>query len=297
MEPREAALLLLCCRLGDEAVPLTAAEYRQLAQRVQQSTCTAPETELTSAHLRALGYDAPMRVRILTLLDRREHLCLYLGAHPELRVMTRIYPCFPQSLRRLGDHCPAALFLKGDPALLQRPCVSLVGSRRIAPDNRAFAEAVGQQAAREGYVLVSGGAAGADRAAQAACLRAGGSVICVVPDALTSYPNRSDVLYCSDEGYEFVFSAARALRRNGIIHALGEKTFVAQSDVDKGGTWAGTTKNLRHGLSEVYAYADGSEAAARFQAMGATLLPAAPAQIGTLRPAALSIFDLNLQDR
>ena len=72
MEPREAALLLLCCRLGDEAVPLTAAEYRQLAQRVQQSTCTAPETELTSAHLRALGYDAPMRVRILTLLDRRE---------------------------------------------------------------------------------------------------------------------------------------------------------------------------------------------------------------------------------
>lgn len=297
MGPAEEGLLLLCCRLGDEAAPLSAVEYHQLAQRIQQSACHTPEAELTGAHLQALGYEAPMRVRILALLDRRAQLRHYLGSHPELSVLTRISPGFPQRLRRLGQHCPVALFLKGDPALLQAPCISLVGSRRIASENRAFAEAVGRQAAREGYVLVSGGAAGADCAAQDACLRAGGRVICVVPDALTGYPRRPGALYCSDEGYEFAFSAARALRRNGIIHTLGEKTFVAQSSVDRGGTWAGTMENLQHSLSDVYVYADGSEAAARFQSMGATLLSAAPAQIGGLRPAVLSIFDLNLQDR
>lgn len=291
MRPAEEGLLLLCCRLGDEAAPLTMAEYRELSRRVLQSGQADPDEELTSDHLRALGYDAPMCVQILTLLDRKAQLDRYLGAHPEITVLTRISAGFPRRLRRLGDHCPPALFLKGDLSLLQRPCIALVGSRRIAPPNRAFAEAVGKQAALEGYVLVSGGAVGADRTAQEACLRSGGSVICVVPDALTNYPRRADVLYCSDEGYEFTFSAARALRRNGIIHGLGEKTFVAQSGFGRGGTWAGTTDNLRRGLSEVYVFSDGSEAAARFQADGATLLTAAPEKIGELRPSQLSIFD------
>lgn len=39
MGPAEEGLLLLCCRLGDEVTPLSAVEYHQLAQRIQQSAC------------------------------------------------------------------------------------------------------------------------------------------------------------------------------------------------------------------------------------------------------------------
>ena len=91
-------------------------------------------------------------------------------------------------------------------------------------------------AAREGFTLVSGGASGADTAAQEACLAAGGTVICFVPDELSRYAPRKNLLYCSADGYDLSFSASRALRRNHFIHALGEKVFVAQCPGTSGGT-------------------------------------------------------------
>ena len=45
--------------------------------------------------------------------------------------------------------------------------------------------------------------------------------------------------------------------------------FVAQSDLQKGGTWSGTVKNLRFGWSPVACFRDGSEAAAQLEQMGA----------------------------
>ncbi len=297
MQKREETLLLLRCALGESIQPLSETEYGQLALRMELLRQETPDAELDAACLRRLGCSATMQERIPALLRRREQLARYLAEHPELSIRTRISAGFPQRLRRLGERCPAALFLKGDVTLLQTPCISLVGSRCIAPANRAFAAAIGVQAAREGYTLVSGGASGADRAAQDACLRAGGRVICVVPDALIDHPAHARVLFCSLEGYDLAFTAARALQRNGVIHALGEKTFVAQSDFARGGTWSGTTENLRCGLSEVYVYDDGSAAAAHYAHSGAVLLAAAPQNIAVLGPDELSIFDYNLQSK
>ena len=55
MRPAEEGLLLLCCALGTQDVPLTPAQYRTLARRVRQ-TCQAGDGEVTPAYLRALGY-------------------------------------------------------------------------------------------------------------------------------------------------------------------------------------------------------------------------------------------------
>ena len=71
------------------------------------------------------------------------------------------------------------------------------------------------------------------------------------------------------EGYDLPFSAQRALSRNHFIHAMGEKTLVAQCRAGAGGTWDGTTENLRRGWSPVFVSDDGSEGAQALIARGA----------------------------
>lgn len=288
MRRAEQVLLLLCCALGQSVQPLTAREYRQLAERF--SAAPPSDGKITVPALRTLGFSEAFSARVVSLLGRREALerCLAL---PELTVVTRLSEQFPAALRQLGDACPPALFLRGDAALLQTPCLALTGSRRLRTENEWFAGAIGALAAREGRTLVSGNAVGADRAGQNTCLAAGGRVICFLPDALCAYPARKNVLYCSDEGWDCAFTAARALRRNLYIYALGKIAFVAQCTAGYGGSWRGATESLRRGLSEVYIFDDGSSDAAALVREGAHPLPDAPCFLRELPQRALSIFD------
>lgn len=288
----ERTLLLLCGALDDSLAPLTPREYRILRLRVTQAGVPS-ESQLTERYLRSLGYAADAAERIASLLERQAALDVFLSraAQNGVTVLTRLSERFPERLRRLGDECPALLFLRGDLRVLGAPCVSLVGSRALRPENRTFAEAIGRLAAQEGCTLVSGGAAGADRAAQDACLAAGGQVLCIVPDELTRHTPQEHLLFCSEEGWHSPFTAARALHRNHLIHVLGEKTFVAQSDLHSGGTWSGTQDNLRRGLSPVFAFQDGSAAMQELARLGAELLPQAPDCLAALHSPQLSIFD------
>lgn len=292
MRQAERTLLLLCGALDDGIPPLTPREYRTLRLRVTQSGAST-QGRLTEHYLRSLGYPADAAERIAGLLERQAALDVFLSraARSGVTVLTRLSDGFPARLRRLGDDCPALLFFRGEMQLLQSPCISLVGSRALRPENRAFADAIGRLAAKEGYTLVSGGAAGADRAAQDGCLAAGGRVICIVPDELTRRPPQDNLLLCSEDGWHSPFTAARALHRNHLIHALGEKTFVAQSSLQTGGTWAGTQDNLRRALSPVFVFQDGSSAAEALAHLGAQPLLRAPDSIAALHPRQLSIFD------
>jgi len=272
----ERGFLLLCSHLGDpERRPLTVPQLRTLARLVQASERPAGDQDLRIADLTALGYGLEMAERIVTLLSQERLLDRYLtgGERIGCQCVTRISEGYPLLLRkRLGLDSPACLWAKGDISLLAQPTVALVGSRELRDENRKFAERVGIQAAKQGYVLVSGNARGADRTAQEACLAAGGQVISVVADELYKQPERNNILYVSEDGFGEEFSSQRALSRNRVIHALGLKTFVAQSSLKTGGTWDGTVKNLRSGWSAVYACNDGSEAMKLLEQMGANLI-------------------------
>ena len=169
MTPREKGFLLLTSNLGDpNRHPLTTAQVRTLAQRVAAAPRITSERELESRDLTALGYSLEMAERIVALLDDGVLLEHYLrrgerlGCHP----ISRVGEEYPQTVHnRLGLDAPGCLWSRGELELLQKPAVALVGSRELAPDNLAFAKEVGRQAARQGYVLVSGNARGADRAA------------------------------------------------------------------------------------------------------------------------------------
>lgn len=276
MIPREKGFLLLSSHLGDpDRKTLTVPQLRTLAQRVRQLEKPETDRELEARDLLELGFSHDRAVQITTLLSQEDLLEHYVSRGKKLGCMpvTRVSEEYPVLLRhRLGLESPGCLWVKGDISLLNTPGIALVGSRELQVPNRAFAEAVGLQAAKQGLTLISGNARGADQTAQNACLRAGGRVISFVADDLSAHPVCDRVLYISEEDYEAPFSAQRALSRNRCIHALGRMVFVAQSALGKGGTWDGTVKNLRNGWSSIACFRDGSEASLELEQMGAYLV-------------------------
>lgn len=272
MNQRERGFLLLTSHLGDpERKVLTAAQLRSLALRMRDMERPTESRNLKESDLTRLGFDREFSERIVSLLEQEDLLDRYLAvaAARNCVPITRVSERYPSILRqRLGLDSPGCLWARGDLEILSTPAVSLVGCRELSEPNRRFAEAVGRQAAEQGLTLVSGNARGADRAAQEACLKAGGRVISIVADGLNRIPPRN-LLYLSEDGFDEEFSAQRALSRNRCIHTLGRMVFVAQSELRKGGTWSGTVKNLRFGWSPVVCFRDGSEAAAQLERMGA----------------------------
>ena len=278
MTEPERGILLLCAELSDGLRPLSTARLRRLSLLVRAQTHRPgqPEKEITAEDLMSMGCREEAAREIVALLSRQQALERYLqlAAERGIRPLTLRSPCYPRRLRELlADDAPPVLFYKGELSLLSRPAVSVVGSRDLREDSRDFACRLGTLAAREGLVLVSGNARGADRTAQDACLKAGGAVICVVGDEL--YPHEEEqgrILWLCERGWQLPFSAARARSRNRLIHALGEKTLVVQTGLS-GGTFSGTEENLRHGWSPVFLRRDGSPGADRLLDLGAGACP------------------------
>lgn len=272
MNPRERGFLLLTSHLGDpERKVLTVAQLRTLAMRMRDMEQPAESRDLKKTDLTRLGFDDEFAERIVSLLEQEDLLDAYLAkaAKQNCVPITRVSEKYPQIPRqRLGLDSPGCLWARGDLEILNTPAISLVGCRELNGPNREFAKAVGHRAAEQGLTLVSGNARGADRAAQEACLEAGGRVVSIVADSLNRIPPRN-LLYLSEDGFDEEFSAQRALSRNRCIHTLGRMVFVAQSELHKGGTWSGTVKNLRFGWSPVVCFRDGSESASQLEKMGA----------------------------
>ncbi len=274
---------------------LSLAQARELSRRARAAGIGEedPFRDVTVKDVRRLGYSEYEAGHIVSLLGRERQLDGYLLAaeKADVAVITRLDARFPQRLReQLGARCPAALFCRGDLRLLQRPCISVVGSRHLASPGAQFAAQAGRLAAREGFTLCSGDAMGADRTAQEACLRGGGSVLIFPATELVYCPARENVLYAAEGGFELGFSAQRALGRNRFIHAMGEKTLVAQTGFGKGGTWSGSLDNLQHEYSPLFVFDDKSEGAQALCARGATPVQALTS-LQALTPAQLS-FDM-----
>ena len=102
---------------------------------------------------------------------------------------------YPALLRAMSSP-PLALFVEGDPGLLWRPAVAVVGSRTPTSGGRDNAHYFARSLAAAGIVVVSGMARGIDAAAHEAALAAGsGTTVAVVgtgPDV--TYPPAHDGL-------------------------------------------------------------------------------------------------------
>lgn len=101
---------------------------------------------------------------------------------------------FPPQLEAIPDP-PAALFVKGDAALLLRPQVAIVGARRALEPGLANARRFAAELASAGLLVTSGLADGVDGAAHEAALAAGEPTVAVIgtgPDRV--YPRKHHAL-------------------------------------------------------------------------------------------------------
>ena len=99
-------------------------------------------------------------------------------------------PRYPAQLRQIVQ-APVALFCHGDPALLSRPQLAIVGARAATPQGLDNAEAFAAELTRRGLLVTSGLALGVDGAAHRGALAAGGATVAVCATGLDRvYPAR-----------------------------------------------------------------------------------------------------------
>ena len=259
----ELGLMLLYALPGENR--LRESLFRRLSLAVKEVGETRNRAlELDAKELLRLGCTQQETDEILERLSHRELLRRYLQGLSKrgIRVITRISPEYPFRLReKLGDRAPLVLFCAGALSLVERECMSLVGSRKLRPAGGEFARCAGNAIARQGYCYCSGGAAGADTEGFYGAMEQGGCAVLFLADSLEEhltdrryrqYLRDKRLLLVSEQGADLPFSTPRAMSRNRLIHAMGQKVFVAQSDYGTGGTWNGTMENLKEGWSPVF---------------------------------------------
>ena len=137
---------------------------------------------------------------------------------------------------------PDTLYAKGDLSLLNRPKVSIVGTRRPSAYTRQYTYDLSRALSRRGVCVVSGAAMGVDAIAhQGAGVE---NTIAVMANSLNiRYPSVNRVLIeeIEEEGLtisqfdpDFKATAWSFVLRNEIVVALGEFLIVTEADVDSG---------------------------------------------------------------
>lgn len=111
-----------------------------------------------------------------------------------VRIITEIDPGYPPQLGTIASP-PLALYVVGDPAVLARPGVALVGTRAATAYGRDVAERFAFGLAQRGWVVISGLARGIDAAAHRGALAGEGVTVGVLGGALDMfYPSENRTL-------------------------------------------------------------------------------------------------------
>lgn len=153
-------------------------------------------------------------------------------------------PDYPALLAQISD-APPLLFVAGDPQILEKPQLAMVGSRRASRPGMDTAAAFSRSLAGAGFVITSGLALGIDAAAHQAALDVGGRTVGVLGTGLENfYPQRNrrlaDAMISSGSAVlsEFPLDAAPSAsnfpRRNRIISGLSLGVLVVEASVASG---------------------------------------------------------------
>ena len=113
---------------------------------------------------------------------------------------------YPELLKELPD-APALLYARGDTALLQAPCVAVVGSRNASSAALDFASALAADLSEAGVTVVSGLAFGVDGYAHRAALSGPGRTIAVMAGGVDfAQPASHEGLYRSVAEHGLIIS-------------------------------------------------------------------------------------------
>ncbi len=250
----EAAILLQLLRLpgiGPARLRLLLARLFQMGVPVERIAELSDEqlalgARLTAEQMAALHHPAGDAEADLQLC-REKGIRALQPSDPEYPL--RLISC-------LGRSAPVLLFARGNLSLLESPGLGFSGSRKASEASLAATFQLSQSMARQGWVIISGGARGTDEAAHLGSLREGPGTIVVMPTGLMKPNLRGEVRRQFEEGKtlllsefppEFSWTPGCAMQRNKLLAALSRATILVEPGIT-GGT-GGTGKiTLKLGL-------------------------------------------------
>ena len=163
------------------------------------------------------------------------------GAAVGARLIVLGDAAFPPALAAV-DPPPPVLWTLGDPALLSRECVALVGARIASAGGQRIARGLAQSLGQAGFVVVSGLARGIDAAAHAGALETG--TVAVLGGGVDDvYPPDNAGLYdqivergcvVSESPMGMRAQARDFPRRNRIISGLSRGVIVVEAELRSG---------------------------------------------------------------
>ncbi len=256
------AVMLLTCQLGvgvHQGKPATPTEYNRIARALQGLGMRPADLVKQNSSNKAIAAASAVigAARTEKLLARTLLLATKISRWQSLNIwaVSRADDQYPLLLRkRMGAKAPALLFGIGPPLLHVNPGLGIVGSRKIDEEGADYAEQIGRLAASADLSVISGAARGVDRQAMYGCLDQGGSAVGVVSDSLEKEATHSGHRqFIQDDRLTIVsqfepsqrFSVGVAMERNKVIYALSLCALVVESDLGKGGTWAGAKEQLK----------------------------------------------------
>lgn len=249
---------LIVGRERDSAELLTLADYNRLARLLRESQLQ-PADLIAGSSSNALTIVETKfgGTRIESLLARGFLLsqALERWSARAIWVVSRADPHYPRRLKsRLREEAPPILYGCGEPTLLERGGLAVVGSRHVDEALMSYTEELGRLVSKSKRAVISGAAKGIDKAAMQGALRTGGRAVGVLAEnlerAALARDNREPLM---DQRLAFVsaydpaagFNVGHAMQRNKTIYALADFALVVTSDFEKGGTWAGAIEQLQ----------------------------------------------------
>ncbi len=156
------------------------------------ASLTALESfRLPAAVAQAIHSQSPLRDAEKELAEIRKNGC---------QLLTWDEPAYPQRLREIYDP-PPLLYVRGNPELLDRFSIAIVGSRRPTPYGVQMSERLARDLAERGLVIVSGLARGIDSCAHKGALAAvRGATVGVLGSGIdVVYPKENKKLFAQME--------------------------------------------------------------------------------------------------
>jgi DNA processing protein len=187
---------------------------------------------------RAAGRRAPLAIPSRRAAERELETLAGLGATP----LFLGEEAYPPLLAATADP-PPVLAVLGDPALLQRRAVAIVGSRHASANGRRLAEALAADLAASDLAVVSGLARGIDAAAHQGALTRGTTIACIAGGIDTVYPPENAALQQRIAGQGAVVAemppgtiaqARHFPRRNRVIAGLSLGVVVIEAALRSG---------------------------------------------------------------
>jgi DNA processing protein len=167
---------------------------RSRAASAFKAACRLPDADVLDVILDTCGVPDAARPALVLEAHDRAGRSLEAGAALGMEPVALNDERYPALLACIPDP-PPVLWVRGDPGVVSRPTVAIVGSRGATPYAMQVAARLAAELAERGLMVASGLARGVDSAAHRGCLEAGGFTIAVLGSGLDRvYPPEHGVL-------------------------------------------------------------------------------------------------------